>query len=54
MSEAVLHQHSLRVPSARRLGSINFRAVRAAMVAACLEAMIEERRFMYTDMFIRK
>jgi transposase-like protein len=28
--------------------------IRKAQIAACLDAMINERRFMYTDQFIRR
>lgn len=34
--------------------SINIRQARSACIEACLEAMIEARRFTYTDLFIRR
>lgn len=34
--------------------ALHLSAIKKAQIAACLDAMVNERRFVYTDLFIRK
>lgn len=46
MSESITASHGW-------IGTINIYAVREACIAACLEAMLDERRFTYTDLYVK-
>lgn len=41
-------------PLDRNLRSLNIPNIRKMCIEACLEAMVEERRCTYTDIFVRK
>lgn len=48
-----MSEHIILSTSKGWMGLLNLQAVRLSCVEACLEAMIEERRFQYTDLFVR-